>query len=737
MDGDTTEPSAAESARSIFSHLDSGRTGYISSEELESVLPVLQANLLDASDIIVDQINEELDLLISGGDGRVSEEQFVDLVELIDSLSSGKSGGTGNEDADFTTPDLQEAHLDDDVHQSTRDQKSGISRQARSKRGISSVKLRHLRHMFDEIASTGNGAIGDKEMSMLLKDDIVAGKSHMASVKRKGGRGRQLSIRHSGNVGENIVRKLRKGTAKARQRHGSSTRKIAASRGSGLGFDDFKDAFQDMIDDNGESIRLPKIVRAQMQALNEEIRSLHTVVEAAESKNNTLRQQHEAQRAVLEERLAEAQQAMVDAETERDRARAEVANAGRELRDQAEEIARRSNVIDELEEALHATRATRERAPPDVANDAVTDLEEEIAHLTQENRELQQDCINLEEELSRTHEAHDADIERLQRALDEREQAHLLKESVLEQSADQIEDLRAANQLLLDECEELKVAASHPVAADMNEESPYMNVDDKQLRLSMDTEAMKRRMRELRTAANNLQGSLQLERNGHGGESSSDFVDLSHAGVDFFATNDPEDETEVNFADIIGQFGDEYDKLTKMVQQKAVALKESESKSRSVQLELDGVRGELSIRTAERDALQTEVHRLRVELAKQCQNTGTSLVVCVPCMLIPGCRTSNARFTMGNFHPFHDTDLQPWWCASSEWRHRAVGVVRIAAVLQIHARLAPMLSTANPTIRWLPTMAHMQRCTTGPRRCRRRHLLPRWRHRAMNPSNGA
>eukprot|EP00041_Stephanoeca_diplocostata_P036627 m.1344933 g.1344933 ORF g.1344933 m.1344933 type:complete len:297 (+) comp24903_c1_seq24:1658-2548(+) len=233
------------------------------------------------------------------------------------------------------------------------------------------------------------------------------------------------------------------------------------------------------------------------------------------------------------------------------------------------------------------------------------------------------------------------------------------------------------------------------------------------------------------------QGSLQLERNGHGGESSSDFVDLSHAGVDFFATNDPEDETDVSFADIIGQFGDEYDKLTKMVQQKAVALKESESKSRSVQLELDGVRGELSIRTAERDALQTEVHRLRVELAKQCQNTGTSLVVCVPCMLIPGCRTSNARFTMGNFHPFHDTDLQPWWCASSEWRHRAVGVVRIAAVLQIHARLAPMLSTANPTIRWLPTMAHMQRCTTGPRRCRRRHLLPRWRHRAMNPSNGA
>lgn len=142
-----------------------------------------------------------------------------------------------------------------------------------------------LHSVFDEIASSGNGAIGDKEMSMLLKDDIVAGKSHMASVKRKGGRGRQLSIRHSGKVGESIVKKLQRGK-RSRGRNTADIQEqtengagpdtvLSTSTGAGLGFDDFKDAFQDMIDDDGESIRLPKIVRAQMQALNEEIRSLY------------------------------------------------------------------------------------------------------------------------------------------------------------------------------------------------------------------------------------------------------------------------------------------------------------------------------------------------------------------------------------------------------------------------------------------------------------------------------
>lgn len=82
-------------------------------------------------------------------------------------------------------------------------------------------------------------------------------------------------------------------------------------------------------------------------------------------------------------RVLQVQQAMVDAETERDRARTDVAGAHRELREQADEIARRSNVIDELEEALHAARTTRARAPSEAAGTTVDSLAEDIAHLEQ------------------------------------------------------------------------------------------------------------------------------------------------------------------------------------------------------------------------------------------------------------------------------------------------------------------------------------------------------------------
>lgn len=69
------------------------------------------------------------------------------------------------------------------------------------------------------------------------------------------------------------------------------------------------------------------------------------------------------------------------------------------------------------------------------------------------------------------------------------------------------------------------------------------------------------------------QGSLQLQRHAHG-ESSSDFVDLNLSGADYFADSAGDDEDDLNFASVIEQFGEECDKLTKMVQQKADALKE-------------------------------------------------------------------------------------------------------------------------------------------------------------------
>lgn len=49
---------------------------------------------------------------------------------------------------------------------------------------MSSVKLKHLRSIFDEAAGNGSGGLGAEKMSHLLKDDITTGGRSFASVKR-------------------------------------------------------------------------------------------------------------------------------------------------------------------------------------------------------------------------------------------------------------------------------------------------------------------------------------------------------------------------------------------------------------------------------------------------------------------------------------------------------------------------------------------------------------------------
>lgn len=97
------------------------------------------------------------------------DSMFYWQVTLIDSIGNGESGGTPR-------------------GKKPSGEGGGISRR-RGRQGapMSSVKLKHLRTIFDEAAGDGNGQLGADKMGHLLKDDLSTGHQQYASVKRKVG----------------------------------------------------------------------------------------------------------------------------------------------------------------------------------------------------------------------------------------------------------------------------------------------------------------------------------------------------------------------------------------------------------------------------------------------------------------------------------------------------------------------------------------------------------------------
>eukprot|EP00038_Savillea_parva_P023617 m.41879 g.41879 ORF g.41879 m.41879 type:complete len:1200 (-) comp6190_c0_seq2:223-3822(-) len=434
--------SAVADAERIFEHLDPDSTGSISATDLENVLPTLQSHLASANEEVTERINGKLDALIGDGDGLVTKAQFIELVTLIASIGQS-DGGNGTTTAGPSTTSQRRPS----------GQGGGISRRRGGGGGggganghMSSQKLKHLRAIFDEAAGGSTGKLGAERMGQLLKDDLSSGDHRYASIKRKGRRTR-MSVKHSANVSRAVVRELKSGGSMGGGDSGN---------GRELSFEEFAKAFGDMIDDSGQSVELPKFVRAQLQAFHEEIARLNAKMEAEEATRKQLESRLEEQARAHQSVLDQAHGEAAELEAERDHLQTQLKRAGREMREQREEIERQCERVDELDEeliALHSKLAAKEQARASSATvESTMGGDVVISRLGEANDTLEGQLAQVTEELQETRAEFELEKRELLQTIEDLEAAT----APLEELRKEVAGLRGENAILTDECEELR-----------------------------------------------------------------------------------------------------------------------------------------------------------------------------------------------------------------------------------------------------------------------------------------
>eukprot|EP00040_Diaphanoeca_grandis_P029190 m.170336 g.170336 ORF g.170336 m.170336 type:complete len:681 (-) comp31608_c2_seq4:2271-4313(-) len=511
-------------AKAIFEHLDSDDTGFILSSQLESVLPMLES----LGDSESDEVSSLLDSLLDSEDGQISLDEFVRLVVLIDTqipveedyhhderLQQGQEPeyidvfGDNARQAltddtvlpENTYNDARDLNLEDVQHESTttssQHSKKGISRsRGRSNKSVSSIKLKHLKTMFDQASTTTSngqgGRIGSTELNHLLHESLAG--NHKGKKKA-----RQYSMRQGGRIAKGVLAQLAPPSEDGDGGDGDIYQSLT--------FDQFSENFGELIDDDGNMVAIPKLVSAQLDVLQDDARKLVQLLDAEYAKNDSLQQQLETQSTDWQTMLDDSNQEAANIEAELQKSQREIQHLRKEARDFSAERSRQAQEIERLEVSLSEAETTQTSKIQVAQQGDTTVLRDEVKHLQQENDELQQSYEQLLQQVetdkeTSTHEAFDmAAMDALRHTLEAQDTAR-------EELIAEVVELRDNNRILMDECEELKLTQA-PLAGPTQQQQAGNDDDLRRVYLQIDTDKVQDQIRKLREATRGLRSDAE------------------------------------------------------------------------------------------------------------------------------------------------------------------------------------------------------------------------------------